>query len=155
MIFYCAIYWFVGIFFVGGSFYPSHITNTTFYNISTKFDSTYGNIIYMNALSYRNFTMERCIFSLCLGAYYGGVLFLSSSSPSVIIISCRFQDNSASYGSDIFSESSSCFSGYTPINSCTSSTTSKSVYCNEYKSVLPSPCDVKIVCYCLGVVCYY
>jgi hypothetical protein len=110
----------------------------------------------MNTSSYSNFTLERCIFTSCTGASYGGVLCLDYSSAFVIITSCRFENNSASsYGFDIYTDTYSCFSGYTPINSCTTSAVSQSVYCSEYKSILPSPCNEKIVCYCLLFINYF
>jgi hypothetical protein len=101
----------------------------------------------MNTSSYNNFTLERCIFASCTTAYYGGVLYLDSSSPSINITSCRFEHNIAYYyGFDIYSYSSSCFSGYILADSCTTSTTSESVYCSGYKSLLTFPCDEEIVC---------
>jgi hypothetical protein len=133
---------------VDSSLHPSHITNTTFRNISTGCKYIYGGVLYMNTSSYNNFTLERCIFTSCTGAYSGGALYLDSSSPSMIIKLCRFEYNNAySYGFDIYSSSSSCFSGYAPINSCTTSIISESVYCSGYTSKLSSPCDEKIVCY--------
>jgi hypothetical protein len=141
---------------VSGSLHPSHITNTTFRNISAKYNNTYGGVLYMNTSSYYNLTVARCIFASCTGTYSGGALYLDSSSPSVTITSCRFENNNASsYGFDVYSTVSSCFSGYTPINSCTTSTTSQSVYCSEYKSILTSPCDEKIVCYYLLFINYF
>jgi hypothetical protein len=127
--FCCAVCLFVGIFFVGGSLNPSHITNTTFRNVSSGYTYTNGGVLYANTSSYSNFTLERCVFASCANAYYGGVLYLDSSSPSVIITSCRFEHNNASYGFDIYSISMYCFTGYTPIISCTTSTISESVYC--------------------------
>jgi hypothetical protein len=132
---------------VGGSLSPSHITNTSFRNIIAGYGSTRGGVLYANTSSYINFTLERCIFASCVNAYHGGALYLDSSSPSVITTSCRFEHNSASLGFDIYSTSSSCFSGYTHFDSCTTSTSSQSVYCSGYKSILPSPCDEKIVCF--------
>jgi hypothetical protein len=135
---------------VGGSLYPSHITNTTFRNIFIMSNMTSGGILYVNTPSYDNFTLERCIFASNSRANYGGALFLAHSSPYVIIISCRFENNSVSInnrGLDIYSNSDPCLSAeYAPFESCTTPT-SASVSCHEDLSVLPS-CEEKIVCYC-------
>jgi hypothetical protein len=132
---------------VGGSLHPSHITNTTFRNIYAGCNNTYGGVFYMRTSGYDNFTLERCIFTSCTRVYCGGALYLDSSSPYVNIISCRFEHNSASLGFDIYSAISSCFLGYIPIDSCSTST-SQNVYCSGYRSILPSQCLEKIVCYC-------
>jgi hypothetical protein len=117
----------------------SHITNTTYHNITARYNKMGGGVIWVNASGYAHFYLERCIFAPCAGAYRGGVLYLDSSSPYVIITSCRFESISASNtGFDIYSTSFSCFSGYTPIDSCTTSTTSESVYYAGYRSILTS-----------------
>jgi hypothetical protein len=136
----------VGVFFIGGSLYKSHIINTTFRTISAGYNSTYGGVLYVNTSGYSNITCERCIFASCTRAYYGGVLFLDSSSPYIIITRCRFENNTAkNYGYDVYSSSSSCFST-TPTQSCTTSTQATSVICDySSKSVSFSTCTQDII----------
>jgi hypothetical protein len=134
-----------GVFFIGGSLSESHITNTTFRNISAGYSNTYGGVLYVNTSDYNNITCERCIFASCTGAYYGGVLYLDSS-PYIIISRCRFENNTATYhGYDIYSSSSSsCFSTSTPLptESCTTATQATSVLCyTTSKSVSFSDCS--------------
>jgi hypothetical protein len=133
-----------GVFFIGGSLYKSHLTNTTFRNITAKYTNTQGGVLYVNTLDYGNITCERCIFVSCT-AYYGGVFCLNSSSPYIIISRCRFENNTATFpGYDIYCNVSSCFStsSTVPTGSCTTSADETSVFCYDAsKSVSFSACS--------------
>jgi hypothetical protein len=109
-----------GIFSIESDLYPSCIINTTFKNISDPSLFTDGGVLFVNTSSYTNFTIDRCIFSFCNG-YYGGAIYLDSLSPSIVINRCRFENNRATYGTDIYVFSSKCFSPNTITNSCTTS----------------------------------
>jgi hypothetical protein len=116
-----------GILYLKGNFYPSHLLNTSFKNISDPSLYTDGGVLYVSSLSYMNLTIDRCIFSSCRG-YYGGVIYLDYFSPWIIINRSRFEENEATFGNDIYSSNSSCFSPNTISNSCTTSVL-KDTYC--------------------------
>jgi hypothetical protein len=120
MLYFLYVYIFLGVLYIESDFNPSFLINTTFRNVSDPSSYTDGGVLYMNSLSYDNFTIDRCIFTLCTG-YYGGAIFLDTLSPSIIINRCRFLDNTAVYGHDIYVSSSSCFNPNTIINSCSAS----------------------------------
>jgi hypothetical protein len=104
-------------------------------------------VLFVNTSSYNNLTLERCIFSSCRNFYYGGALYLDSSSPFININRCRFENNYASYrGYDIYVSTSSCFSETDiVIDSCTTSTSTTSVYCSSSSKTLLTLCEDKIV----------
>jgi hypothetical protein len=149
--YYSFLLFIIGIFYINGPFTPSYIINTTFQNVyaifSSVFNGTYGGVLYVNMSGYNSVTLERCIFSSCRNSRYGGVLYLNSSSPFTNITRCRFENNSASYGHDIYVDIFSCFSKTDMISdSCTTSTWTASVYCSSSsKAVLTSSCEDKIV----------
>jgi hypothetical protein len=98
-------------------------------------------------VSSRNLALEQCIFSSCRDSYFGGALYLGSSSPFINITRCRFENNYASYrGYDIYVDTSSCFSESDIItDSCTTSTSTTSVFCSSFSKALLTTCDYKIV----------
>jgi hypothetical protein len=138
---------YIGIFCIECSLYPSYIKNTTFRNISDPSAYTDGGILYLNTKSYsNNFTIDRCIFSTCIG-YYGGVIYLGSLSPSIKITRCRFEQNEGIYGNDIYASSSSCFSPNTIFDTCTTGIYT-GIYCAlEMSSITKIPCFEDIVLY--------
>jgi hypothetical protein len=133
-----------GIFYIQNNLYPSYFTNTTFKNISDPSSFTDGGVLYMNSLSYTNFTIDRCIFALCRG-YYGGVIYLDFLSPWIRIKRCRFEGNVGEYGNDIYVSSASCFLPNTISATC-STTLPLSIYClSYYVSRIINPCYKNIV----------
>jgi hypothetical protein len=136
----------LGVFYIQGDFYPSHLTNCTFRNTSDPSSYTDGGVLFINSSSYWNFSINRCIFTQCKG-FMGGVIFLGSLSPSIIINCCRFEMNTASYGYDIYALKSACFSPNTIRESC-STISAASIFC-DISSVLGmmKDCEREIVFY--------
>lgn len=64
-----------------------------------------------------NFSINECLFMMCRG-YFGGVIYLDSLSPWIIINRCRFEMNNATYGYDIYVYSHACFTTKTVTSSC-------------------------------------
>jgi hypothetical protein len=140
------IFIFIGLFYIGGSFYPSEFINITFRNIIDWYNYSNGGVLCINTSSDINMTIDRCIFVSCNG-YEGGGIFLYNPSPLINIMRCRFENNTAEYGNDIYDESksSSCLPSVIS-DTCTTSDKSKSVICNfTSKSVITTPCIDKIV----------
>jgi hypothetical protein len=135
--------WFLGLFDIEGSLIPFELVNTTFKNISAGYSGTLGGVIYENAATSSNLTVERCIFSFCRGAYEGGVMYLNNQ---VIFSSCRFENNSATnYGYDIY-KNGYCLEMRTFVDLCTTSAVDRSVYCTYVnKGAVISSCTDTIV----------
>jgi hypothetical protein len=136
---------FIGIFYIGGPLIPSHIINTTFQNIYSLYEYTHGGVLHINTSSYNNLTLERCIFSSCKNSELGGALYLDCSL--INITRCRFENNYASdRGYDIYVYFSPCLPETDIItNSCTTSTSTTSVYCVLSSKMLFTSCEDKIV----------
>jgi hypothetical protein len=117
----------LGLFYIESNFYPSCITNSTFKNISDLSLFTDGGVLYLNSLSYMNFTVDRCIFVWC-SAYCGGAIYLGGLSPWIVINRSRFENNIGIYGSDVYAWGSVCFSPNTITNTCTTNLRT-SVFC--------------------------
>jgi hypothetical protein len=137
----------IGIFSINGPLVPSHMVNTTFKDIHALHGNTRGGVLFINTSSYINLTLERCIFLSCQDSNYGGALHLDSSSSFIIIIQCRFENSYATYrGYDIYVTDSSCFFGNDLItDSCTTSMSNASVYCDYSSRTLLTSCEDKVV----------
>jgi hypothetical protein len=151
----------------------SHITNNTFQNIRSGYIETAGGVLYISVSSEIMISVERCLFSSCSGAMYGGAVFINYTSSSVLLSMCRFINNTGTYGNDIYLSSEDCFTvpdGFfitnrylkknkitktnisstpntaipLPIDSCTSSL-EESVYCYGYKEDVLGVCTDVIV----------
>jgi hypothetical protein len=139
-----------GIFFVYGNLSPSTITNSTFTRITPLYSETYSGVLYVDTPNYSTFTIYRCVFAQC-NAYWGGALFLSSSSPYIPITSTRFEGNSAiGRGDDIYVNTSPCLldaSGGEGSLDGTCSTTQGGdrVYCSGTTGYLSNECPTEIV----------
>jgi hypothetical protein len=124
--------------------------NSTFKNISDPAKYTDGGVLYLNSNNCINFTIERCFFISCSGSY-GGALYLNSTSfsCSVIINHCRFENNSAILGIDIYSFSSSCFLLNEITESCSSSP-GAGIACSSFiVARINTLCEERIVYYYL------
>jgi parallel beta-helix repeat protein len=136
---------------MGGGVNLSHIANTSFRGVYSRYSGAYGGVLYVNTSSSTSFIMTRCLFISCVGAYYGGVLYLGSVPYSIMITQCRFENNTASsssyYGADIYASSSSCGLSTTTVTESCSSSPGTTVYCSSTSiSVLVASCGDEIVC---------
>jgi hypothetical protein len=118
------------------NFSSSSLINTTFTNIT----SLYGSV-YINNHYYSPFTISFCIFTQCI-AFYGGALYLSSSTPYIYISHTRFENNSVDdYGYYIY-VGSYCFNR---LDSSVCSTTPLGRRVNCSTSQLLNNCSEKVV----------
>jgi hypothetical protein len=88
-----------GIFHIYNKLSSAFLTNSTFTNITSLDDDTWGGAVVINR--YSSFNLDRCVFTQCK-ADRGGALYLEII-PYIYIKRTRFEKNSAkSHGNDIY-----------------------------------------------------
>jgi hypothetical protein len=138
-----------GIFYVEGGLSPSTITNSTFTRI-TSLRSTYGGVLCASTPNYSAFSINHCIFTQC-NAGSGGAIYLSGSSPYILIINTRFEENSVlNFGDDIVVNIFPCILGASGgegslDGTCSTTQGNDRVYCFGTTGYLLNDCPTEIV----------
>jgi hypothetical protein len=129
--------------------FSSSLTNSTFTNITSLYNNTYGGVIFINVFkNYFSFTIDRCIFAQCK-ANEGGALCLEII-PYIYINHTRFENNKANLsGDDIYVTTSRCFnlaeSGSLDSSVCSTTRLGNRVNCLGDTSQLQNNCSKEAV----------